>query len=81
MNEPLFYQDLSMQVLKSIDTFIINNYRFGAVWTGDNGNFHEDLKISVQMLLSMSVAGLGFVGADLGGFANQTVARVLVQWH
>eukprot|EP00347_Sterkiella_histriomuscorum_P017870 403347661 len=55
--------------------------RFGAVWTGDNGNYHEDMKMSVQMLLSMSVAGLGFVGADIGGYANQTIARVIVQWH
>jgi len=34
--------------------------------------------MSVQMLLSMTVAGLSFVGADIGGYANQTVARVIV---
>ncbi len=33
------------------------------------------------MLLSMSISGMGFVGADIGGFANSTSARVIVQWH
>ncbi|CDW82926.1 neutral alpha-glucosidase c [Stylonychia lemnae] len=73
MNEP--------SVLDKPELALPKDVIFGAVWTGDNGNFHEDMKISVQMLLSMSVAGLGFVGADIGGFANQTVARVIVQWH
>ena len=36
---------------------------------------------SVHMLLSMSVAGLGFVGADIGGYANSTLGRTLIQWH
>lgn len=33
------------------------------------------------MLLSMSVSGLGFVGADIGGYANSTKIRTLMQWH
>jgi mannosyl-oligosaccharide alpha-1,3-glucosidase len=42
--------------------------RWGAIWTGDNAATWEHLRIAVPMLLSMSVTGLAFVGADVGGF-------------
>ena len=42
--------------------------RWGAIWTGDNRADWEHLRIAVPMLLSMSVTGLAFVGADVGGF-------------
>jgi alpha-glucosidase (family GH31 glycosyl hydrolase) len=43
---------------------------YSAVWTGDNQASFEHMRGSVHMLLSMSVAGLSFVGADIGGFEN-----------
>ena len=33
------------------------------------------------MLLSMSVAGLPFVGADMGGFFGNPEAELLVRWY
>jgi hypothetical protein len=37
-----------------------------AVWTGDNAAQWSHLKMAVPMLLSLSVTGIGFVGADVG---------------
>ena len=33
------------------------------------------------MLLSMSISGLGFVGADLGGFEGNPSDDLLAKWH
>lgn len=33
------------------------------------------------MLLSLSVSGIAFVGADIGGFHNTTSDDLLTQWH
>jgi len=46
IKEDSFYQDLSTLVLKSKNTGI-NNYRFGAVWTGDNSPTYEHMKASI----------------------------------
>ena len=53
----------------------------GAVWTGDNAAEWDHLKISIPMLLSMSVAGLPFVGADIGGFFKNPDQELLVRWY
>ena len=33
------------------------------------------------MLLSMSIAGMGFVGADIGGFEGDPTPDLLQKWH
>ena len=53
----------------------------GAVWTGDNAADWAHLKISIPMLLSMGVAGLQFVGADIGGFFKNPDPELLVRWY
>ena len=53
----------------------------GAVWTGDNAAEWDHLKISIPMLLSLSVAGLQFVGADIGGFFKNPEPELLVRWY
>lgn len=53
----------------------------GAVWTGDNAADWNHLKISIPMLLSMSIAGLQFVGADIGGFFKNPDPELLVRWY
>ncbi len=37
--------------------------------------------MSVPMILSMSVAGLPFVGADVGGFFKNPDPDLLVRWY
>ncbi|XP_034531614.1 neutral alpha-glucosidase C isoform X1 [Notolabrus celidotus] len=62
-------------------SFFAGSQRFGAVWTGDNVASWEYLKISIPMLLSLSVAGLPFCGADVGGFVQDPDPELLVRWY
>lgn len=61
--------------------FFAGTQRYGAVWTGDNKAEWSHLKVSIPMLLSMNVAGLPFVGADVGGFFGNPEAELLVRWY
>ncbi|HEY1403901.1 MAG TPA: TIM-barrel domain-containing protein, partial [Pyrinomonadaceae bacterium] len=54
--------------------------RFAAVWTGDNVASWEHLQLSMAMLTNMSVSGLPFVGADVGGFAGNASAELYTRW-
>lgn len=53
----------------------------GAIWTGDNKAAWDHLAASIPMLLSISVAGLPFVGADVGGFFTNPDPELLVRWY
>ncbi|XP_068109548.1 neutral alpha-glucosidase C isoform X2 [Hyperolius riggenbachi] len=55
--------------------------RYGAIWTGDNKAEWDYLKISVPMLLSLSVAGISFCGADVGGFIGDPEPELLIRWY
>uniref|UniRef100_A0A0G4I9S4 Glucosidase II subunit alpha n=1 Tax=Chromera velia CCMP2878 TaxID=1169474 RepID=A0A0G4I9S4_9ALVE len=52
-----------------------------AVWTGDNRATASDLLMSVDLLLSLSHAGVPFIGADVGGFFGNPSEALLLQWH
>ncbi|KAM6968671.1 neutral alpha-glucosidase C [Tautogolabrus adspersus] len=62
-------------------SFFAGSQRFGAVWTGDNVASWDYLKISIPMLLSLSVAGIAFCGADVGGFVQDPEPELLVRWY
>eukprot|EP01064_Diplonema_japonicum_P001558 TRINITY_DN11026_c0_g5_i1.p1 TRINITY_DN11026_c0_g5~~TRINITY_DN11026_c0_g5_i1.p1 ORF type:complete len:813 (+),score=228.51 TRINITY_DN11026_c0_g5_i1:43-2481(+) len=62
-------------------SFFSGSQRYAAVWTGDNAAEWSHLDKSVPMLLSMSLAGLPFVGADVGGFFNNPEPELLVRWY
>lgn len=53
---------------------------YAAVWTGDNVSDWLHLKISIPQLLSLSICGLVFCGADVGGFADNVEPELLVRW-
>lgn len=55
--------------------------RFGAKWTGDNKADWSHLAVSVPMLLSLSLAGMPFVGADVGGFFGDPDPELLARWY
>ncbi|XP_065068452.1 neutral alpha-glucosidase AB-like isoform X2 [Rhopilema esculentum] len=61
--------------------FFAGSQRFGAVWTGDNAAEWDHLKISIPMCLSIGIAGLPFVGADVGGFFDNPSTELLVRWY
>lgn len=62
-------------------SFFVGTQRYGAIWTGDNYARWEDLAASVHMILSVSVAGVVFSGADVGGFFGNPDPELLVRWY
>ncbi|XP_035696628.1 neutral alpha-glucosidase AB-like isoform X1 [Branchiostoma floridae] len=61
--------------------FFAGYHRYGAVWTGDNTAEWGHLQISIPMLLSLSVTGQSFVGADVGGFFKNPDPELLLRWY
>ncbi|KAK9476504.1 glycosyl hydrolases family 31-domain-containing protein [Lipomyces japonicus] len=61
--------------------FFAGSQRLGAVWTGDNAATWDYLKIATPMILSHSVAGFSFVGADVGGFFGNPTVELLTRWY
>lgn len=54
--------------------------RYSAVWTGDNYAGWEHLALSIPMLANMSVSGVPFVGADVGGFQDMPSGELYARW-
>ncbi|WP_203363949.1 glycoside hydrolase family 31 protein [Bacillus sp. REN10] len=54
--------------------------RYAAVWTGDNRSFWEHLQMSMPMCMNLGLSGVPLSGADVGGFAHDTNADLLVRW-
>ena len=54
--------------------------RYAAVWTGDNYASWDQLAMSIPMLANMSVSGVPFVGADVGGFAEMPSGELYARW-
>ncbi|KAL3312851.1 hypothetical protein Ciccas_008552 [Cichlidogyrus casuarinus] len=61
--------------------FYAGSQRTSAVWTGDNAAEWSHLKISIPMLLSLSITGITFCGADVGGFFNNPEVNLLTRWY
>ncbi|XP_072023564.1 neutral alpha-glucosidase AB-like isoform X2 [Amphiura filiformis] len=61
--------------------FFAGSQRYGAIWTGDNMAEWSHLKASIPMLLSISLAGIPFIGADVGGFFRNPDSELLTRWY
>ncbi|CAJ0584774.1 unnamed protein product, partial [Mesorhabditis spiculigera] len=59
----------------------IGSQRTAAIWTGDNTADWGHLRYSAPMLLSLSVSGVPFVGADVGGFFGNPDEQLLLRWY
>ena len=55
--------------------------RYSALWTGDNTARWDHLEASVPMLLSLSISGITFCGADVGGFFGNPSAELMIRWY
>ncbi|KAJ2793687.1 hypothetical protein H4R20_006469, partial [Coemansia guatemalensis] len=62
-------------------SYFVGSHRYGAIWTGDNTASWEHLRASVPMILSNNVAGMHFVGADVGGFFGNPDPVLLTRWY
>ncbi|MCV2351468.1 glycoside hydrolase family 31 protein [Paucibacter sp. Y2R2-4] len=54
--------------------------RYAAVWTGDNSPTWTHLALSLPMLSNLSISGVPFVGADVGGFMGSPSAELYTRW-
>ncbi|WP_160675543.1 glycoside hydrolase family 31 protein [Clostridium sp. C8-1-8] len=54
--------------------------KYSTVWTGDNQSFWEHLRMSVPMLLNLSISGISFCGTDVGGFSFDCTPELLSRW-
>ncbi|UYV82958.1 GANC [Cordylochernes scorpioides] len=61
--------------------FFAGTQRYAAVWTGDNTADWGHLRISLPMMLTLSVSGMTFSGADVGGFFNNPTPEMTVRWY
>jgi alpha-glucosidase len=54
--------------------------RYSANWMGDNMSRWDHLWLSIPMGAGLSISGQSFVGADIGGFAEDTNAELYTRW-
>jgi alpha-glucosidase len=54
--------------------------RYAAVWTGDNASSWSHLRGSIPMLLNLSLSGVAFCGADIGGFFRSCTPELYARW-
>jgi alpha-glucosidase len=54
--------------------------RFAANWLGDNMSRWDHLWLSVPMALGFGLSGQPFVGADIGGFGENTNGELFARW-
>lgn len=54
--------------------------RHAALWTGDNASRWPHLRESLPMLLNLSLSGVAFCGADIGGFAWSCSPELYARW-
>ncbi len=54
--------------------------RYAAKWGGDNYSTWQHLRDSIQQTINMGLSGLGFFGADVGGFARNCSPELLARW-
>ncbi|CRK87777.1 CLUMA_CG001536, isoform A [Clunio marinus] len=55
--------------------------RYAGVWTGDNAAEWSHLEMSIPMCLSLSVSGISFCGADVGGFFGNPDGELFYRWN
>lgn len=54
--------------------------RHSILWTGDNSSAWSHLDDALQMLLNLGLSGVGFCGADVGGFLENCSGELFVRW-
>lgn len=62
--------------------FFAGSQKHCAVWTGDNMAKWDHLKMTIPMILSLSVTGISFSGADVPGFFFDPESdELIIRWY
>ncbi len=75
-----------LSAMPELRTFILSRagsagiQRYAANWMGDNMSRFDHLWMSIPMGAGLSISGQSFVGADIGGFGEDTTAELLLRW-
>lgn len=54
--------------------------KHSGIWTGDNQSWWEHLKLNIQMMPGLGMAGFLYTGADTGGFGCNASAELVTRW-
>ena len=54
--------------------------RYATSWTGDNQSTWSSLKLSIAMVINLGLSGVGFTGADVGGFTGEPDGELFTRW-
>ena len=55
--------------------------KYAAKWTGDNRATEEELQVSINQLMSLSIAGISFTGADIPGFYGEPTDELFIMFY
>jgi alpha-glucosidase len=75
-----------LKAMPNLRTFVLSRagspgiQRYAANWMGDNMSRWAHLWLSIPMGNGLSVSGQSFVGADIGGFAEDTNQELYARW-
>ncbi len=58
----------------------VGAHRFTSIWMGDNKSWWEHLKMNMNMLISLNMAGFFYTGADIGGFGDDCNSKLMIRW-
>ncbi len=54
--------------------------KYSGIWTGDNHSWWEHVKLNIQMMPGLNMAGFLYTGADTGGFGCNASAQLVTRW-
>lgn len=54
--------------------------KYAGAWTGDSMSIWSQLRMQLCQILTLSICGMGFISADIGGFLADTNKELYLRW-
>jgi alpha-glucosidase len=76
-----------LSAMPNLRTFVLTRagspgiQRYAAHWLGDNASRWEHLWMSIPMAMGFGISGQPFLGADVGGFVEQSSMELQIRWY